>query len=128
MPSPFEAALAKADLAIDAKMAEEISIIPMLRGDFAEAVDSERPVIDVVALVNYVDPSSADIDKLDGRIAYDEYEIEIRRALLPAGYKVRKNDIVQLLDRHGSPRTKVMRVNEIDPTRLVITLSPVAPE
>lgn len=129
MPSPFEAALAKADEAIDAVMAETVTIVPMLRGgasDYGVAVDNERPTIDVRALVNYVDPSMANIDKLEAAVTYNEIEVEILRANLEAGTKFRKGDVVQLIDRPGSPRTKINRVSNIDPTRIVLTLAPIS--
>lgn len=123
MPSPFARALAKMDATLDAQMGEQITIVPMRNSDFARIVDNDRPTIDVVALVNFVDPSSADIARLDARVAYEEVEAEVRRALLPDGFVPRKSDEVVLLDRPGGPRYKIGRADTIDPERIYLTLS-----
>lgn len=123
MPSPFRRALAKADVVLDKKLGDQVRIVPMRKGDFASTVDDTRPVIEAVALVGYVDPHAADIAQLDARVPYEETEIEIRRALLPDGWKIRKGDEVYLLDEPGQPRHKVGRVNLNDPERVVVTLS-----
>ena len=125
MPSPFAAALTEADVAIDDEMAEMISIVPRARGDFAVIIDAERSVIDCVALVDFVDPSSADLSALDARAPYEELEAQVRRAALPVGAVIRKGDEVLLLDRAGTPRTKVGRVNGNDPERIYLTLAPI---
>lgn len=122
----FRRALAKSDRVLDVKMGEAVSIVPMRSGDFGDRVDPDRVTHDTVALVNWVDPSSADISRLESRVAYEETEIAIRRSLLPDGFKPRKGDYVILLDQPGSPRHKVNRVDANDPERLLITLAPIA--
>lgn len=126
MPSPFAAALSEADRVIDGHLEEDVSIVPMTGGRYGDSVDNERPVIDVKALVDFTEPSAANIEKLEAMVAYEQWEVEIRRALLPEGYRIKKNDEVQLLDRPGAPKTRVMRRNEQDPERLCLTLSPIA--
>ena len=123
MPSPFAAALTAADEHIDGQMAENISIVPMKNGDFSTHVDTERDEINPVALVDYVEQSSGDIAVLEARVPFEEVEAEVRRALLPDGAEIRKNDEVLLLDRPGSPRYKVGRVDKDDPERILFTLS-----
>jgi hypothetical protein len=122
-PSPFAAALAAMDADLDTHMGETISIVPVRVSDYGTAPDPERSTFDVVALVNYVDPSAADSGKMESRVAYEETEVGIRRALLPTGSKVRKNDEVLLLDRPGTPRLKVSRIDDVDPERLCLTLA-----
>lgn len=122
MPSPFAAALAGMEEKLDQHMGEQIIITPMVGGDYAVTADATRPVIDVIGLVDFVDPSSADIAKLDARVAHEELEAEIRREVLPAGWEIRKGDSVQLPDR-PSRDYKVGRVDTSDPTRLRVNLS-----
>ncbi len=121
MPSPFSAALAAMEPRLDQHMGERIVITPMGRGDFARAADTTRPVIDVTGLVDFVDPSSADIARLEARVPYEELEAEIRREVLPAGAEVRKDDAVTLTERPGQSY-KVGRVDKSDPSRLRINL------
>ena len=131
MVSPFASEVAIGEADLDDQLAENISITPIRggrEGRYMSHVDTERPQIDCVALVDYTDPSSADIAKLDARIPYQELEAQIRRAVLPPGAKLRKGDIVQLLDRPGSPRTKIGRVDTDDPERLLVTLAPIQDE
>jgi hypothetical protein len=128
MPSPFMAALADADADIDAELAEQITIVPMRRGEFAEQVDNERPTIDCVALVNHIDPSAADIPHLEARAPYEEFEAQIRRIVLPVGFRIAKGDKVCMLDRPGSPWTRVGRFSGVDPERVTLTLQPIGSE
>ncbi len=121
MPSPFSAALAAMEPQLDDHMGERIVITPMANGDFAAAGDETRPIIDVTALVDFVDPSSADLAKLDARVPYEELEAEIRRELLPAGAVIRKDDVVVLHER-PSKDYKVGRVDHSDPARLRVIL------
>lgn len=121
MPSPFSRALAKMEPALDAQMGERIVITPMGKGDFARGVDNTRPAIDVIGLVGFVDPSSADIARLESRVAYEELEAEIRREVLPAGAEIRKDDAVTLSEREWRDY-KVGRVDKSDPARLRVVL------
>lgn len=121
MTSPFSAALSAMEARLDEHMGERIVITPQAGGDFGAAVDGTRPVIDVTALVNFVDPSSADIATLDARVPYEELEAEIRRDLLPVGAIIRKNDAVSLPERPVTAY-KVGRVDQADPGRLRVTL------
>lgn len=127
MASPFSAAIAKMDEKIDQTMGEQIIITPTIAGDYAAAVDATRPVIDVIGLVDFVDPSSADLAKLDARVAYEELEAEILRAVLPDGWSIRKGDVVRLPDR-PSQDYKVGRVDTSDPTRLRVNLCKIGAE
>lgn len=123
MTSPFAAALAAADVVLDEQMGEAVQITPMRGGDFGRQTDAGRAVIDVVALVGHVDPSSADIATLESRVGYEEVEVEIRRAALPADVVFRKGDDVLLLDRPGAPRYKISRIDGNDPSRWVLSLA-----
>ena len=125
MPSPFATALAQMDVDLDAHLGEEVSLIPMIAGDYDQSADPARQEVNVIALVNFVDPSSADISTLDARVRYEEVEIEVDRSLLPTdpGWILKKQDEVVLLERPSSPRYKIGRVDTIDPVRLYITLS-----
>lgn len=123
MPNPFRRALAKADTALDTKMGDAVRFTPMLQSDFGTMADPDRDELELVALVNYVDPSTADISKLDARVAYEETEIEIRRETLPAGVEFRKGDQVTLLDHPDLPRFKINRKDTNDPSRIVLNLS-----
>lgn len=122
MPSPFATALAAADAVFDEHMGERVRFTPQVVSDFGATPDAGRPAFECVGLANYVDPSAADIGRLDARYSYEESEIEIRYALLP-GYSLRKNDEVVLLERRHQPRLKISRVNDNDPERLVLTLT-----
>lgn len=121
MPSPFSAALAAMEPRLDQHMGERIVITPMGKGDFSRGADTTRPVIDVTALVDFVDPSSADIARLDARVPYEELEAEIRREVLPLGAEIRKDDAVTLPERPGQ-HYKVGRVDKADPARLRVNL------
>jgi hypothetical protein len=121
MPSPFSASLAAMETRLDDHIGERIVITPLANGDFGRAVDGSRPVIDVIGLADFIDPSSADIAKLNARVPYEELEAEIRRELLPAGWKVHKDDAVALPERPWT-EYKVGRVDHSDPARLRITL------
>lgn len=128
MPSHFATALAQMDQDIDPHLGEDVAIIPMRDSDFDTAPDPERPAFDVVALVNNVDPSTADIAKLSARLPYEEFEIEILRDLIPPGMKLRKNDQTILLERDGSPRFKISRIDDAERGRLAFTVSRLAAE
>ena len=125
--SPFAAALAAADVVIDAQMGEDISIIPCVPGDFGAVPDSERPAFDVVGLVYETDPSAADAGSMMTRLPYEEWEIEVRREHL-AGRRVRKGDEVLLLDRPGSPRFVVSRIDDVDRSRIIMALTSIGGE
>lgn len=122
MPSSFAAAMARADVVFDQVMGDRVRITPMANTDFGERADDSRPAFEIVVLVNFLDPSAADVTTLKARIAYEETEIEIRREVL-AGRQLRKDDQVQLLDHPAAPRLKVSRIDTLDPTRLILTLS-----
>ena len=124
MTSPFAAALAQAETVLDAHLGECVSVIPMVSADFGRAPDNDRPAFDVTALVTVQDPSSANAAGLEVRVAYDEVEVEIRRVLVPI--RIAKNDELLLLDRPGSPRLKVNRIERLDEERLVLVCGPVA--
>lgn len=121
-PSPFASALADMDTALDAQMGEDVGFVPSVRGDFAATPDPDRPAFDVVALVHEVDPSSADTGGMLTRVRYDEFELEIDRRQL-VGRTIRKGDEVLLLERAGSPRYAVARVDDTDRGRLRVTLA-----
>ena len=123
MPSPFAEALSAMEKRLDTHMGERIGFSPMKNEDFDTAADPERVPFEVVGLADFVDPSSADIATLDARVPFEELEIEVRREVLPAGTVIRKNDQVELLERPGSPRYKVGRVDTSDPGRLRMALS-----
>lgn len=125
MPSPFFEALTAADALLDAHVGETVSIVPMRNTDFARGVDPERDTVDVLALVDFTDPSSADISVVTPRYAHASWQIEVRRTSLPDGFRLRLNDEVLLLDRPGSPRTKVTQVDNQDPTRLCAEVAPI---
>lgn len=106
---------------LDAQMGERIVITPMAKGDFRRGVDNTRAAIDIIGLVGFVDPSSADIARLESRVAYEELEVEIRREVLPVGAEIRKEDAVTLPEREWRDY-KVGRVDKSDPGRLRINL------
>jgi len=121
MASPFAAALSTMEGRLDQHMGERIVITPLVSGDFGRPADNTRPLIDVTGLVDFVDPSSADIGTLESRVPYEELEAEIRREVLPAGAEIKKDDAVTLPDRPGQ-RYKVGRVDKSDPARLRVNL------
>lgn len=123
MPSPFATALAEVEGALDQHLGEDISITPMRNGDHAVSADPDRQAVNVVALVDFVDPHTVDIARLNARVAYEEVEAEIRRSLLPENIELRKDDYVTLNERPGAPRYKISRVDTNDPERLALTLS-----
>jgi|GEM_PF-4856143 len=125
MPSPFAAALVEAEAVLDQHLGESVTVIPMVASDFGRTVDGIRPAFDAVALVTVQDPSSANAEGMEVRVAYDEVTVEIRRALLPA-YRLAKNDEILLLERPGSPRVKVNRIERLDEERIVLVCGPVA--
>ena len=124
MVSPFAAALSEAELALDEHLGESVSVLPMRVSDFGRAPDPERPAFDVPALVTLQDPSSANAAGLEVRVAYDEVEVEIRRALVPI--RLAKNDEIALGERPDAPRLKVNRIERLDEERLVLVCGPVA--
>jgi len=126
MASPFAAALAQMDERLDEHMGEAIAVTPMRAGDFGTTADPDRPAFTVKALVDYVDPSAADVGKLQARLVYSETVVEIRRAVL-AGRRLRKNDEIVLVEQSGTPRLKISRVDDVDPERLFVTLARLTP-
>lgn len=125
MPSPFAAALAQAEAAIDQHMGETVQITPMRPGEFARLPDAERPAFDVTALVVPDDPSGAAIPKLDARHVTEQWSIEVRRTLL-AGRRVMKGDEIVLLDQPGGPRVVVNHVERLDAERVLFVCGPVS--
>ncbi len=125
MPSPFSAAMARADAALDTYMGETVQVSPQKAGDFARQPDPNRPAFDVVALVVDGDPSGTNVPRLDARVVHEEWRIEIRRTLL-AGRRIAKGDEIILLDRPGSPRITVNMVERLDEHRLGLICGPIA--
>lgn len=126
MASPFAAALAAADAAIDGQMGESVQVTPMRDGDFDAAPDPERPAFDCVALVSFADPAPAPIAKMDIKFMAEEYTVEIRREVL-AGRRIAKGDELILLEQPGSPRVRVVRPpSRLDPGRIALTCAPTA--
>lgn len=125
MPSPFAAALAQAEVDLDLHMAEDVQIIPMRVGEFAKLPDPDRPAFDVAALVSIVDPSSINLPGGDLRMGYEEVKVEVRRVLLPAGFRFRKGDEMLLLEQGQVPRLIVNRVERLDANRLELVCGPI---
>lgn len=125
MPSLFTAAAAECESLLDEGLSEDISVVPMLRGELADTPDPGRDVLDLVALPSERDASSAQVPGTGARVAYEELELAILRTLIPAGYRIHKGDIVRLSDRPGVPHHKINRVDTNDPHRLVLVLGPV---
>lgn len=122
MPSPFRQALIAAEPAFDVHMGDRVRFVPMLAGDFGATPDGTRAAFEVSALVNYQDPSAADIGKMNARVPYEETTVEVQRSLL-AGRVIRKDDQVILLDEEGEPTLKVSRIEGNDPTRRLFVLA-----
>lgn len=122
MPSAFGAIMNRLDADLDAHLGENISLIPMKNGDFGRTPDPDRAVLDCVALVNEVDPSAADVGKMMVRVPYSEFELEVARSVL-AGAKFKKDDEALLLDRDGSPRCVIVRVDDADRGRVCFICS-----
>jgi len=123
--SPFAAALAQAEVDLDLHMAEDVQIIPMRAGEFAKLPDPDRAAFDVAALVSIVDPSSINLPGGDLRMGYEEVKVEVRRVLLPVGFRFRKGDEVLLLEQGQVPRLIVNRVERLDANRLELVCGPI---
>ena len=123
MTSPFSAALAVMEQVLDNHVGETIQLVPCRHTDYAESLpDPNRATRDVMALVHEHDTSTVDISSLTARVPYEEIEVVIRRALLGT-LQLRKNDEVVLVDRPGSPRFRVMRIDRLDEQRIGLALS-----
>lgn len=125
MPSPFAAALLRADQDLDAHLGGTVQVTPMRSGDFARMPDPERPAFDVVALVVAGESSSAQVPKLESRYVAERWTVEIRRVLV-AGRRIGKGDELVLLDEPGSPRVVVDHVEPGDPGRVVLVCGPIS--
>lgn len=125
-PSPFSTALAEADERLDEHLGELITIVPIVAGDFGRTIDTSREPLEVLALVNYVAPSAADVGHMEARFAHEETDVEIRRALIPTGFKFRKEDEVIFTERADEPRFKISRIDDVDADRIGLTLARMA--
>lgn len=128
MTSPFAAAAAAMDEDLDGHMGETIQIVPVLMSDYGSAPDPARATFDVVALLSEQDPLVADAGRMMVRVPYEEWTAEFRRALLPVGMVVRKNDEVLAIDRPGAPRFKIVRLEDVDRERIALILAHIAGE
>jgi len=123
MTGAWQTALDRLDSALDRQLGEAVSIVPMRLTDFGKNPDPERPAFDVTALVDWLDPASAQIPHTETRVVHEEVHVEVRRIEL-AGRRVAKNDEILLLDRPGSPRVAVNFVQTLDPGRVVFVCGP----
>ena len=127
MVSPFATALKDMDARLDEHMGELIAITPMLAAEFGVSADPDRAAFEVVALVDDVDPSTTPIPGLEVRVGYEEMVIEIRWALVPAGFRFRKGDEIELLERPDLGKLEITAPAErLDPERVVLKLGPKA--
>ena len=125
MRSPYQRALAAADARFDQHMGEMVQITPMRQSDFGRSPDPQRPAFDCVALVEAGAPSTANIPTLDTRVVYEQWDVEVRRAVL-GDRRVRKGDEIILLDRPGSPRVMVNHVERLDEVRVKFVCGPIS--
>ncbi|MCF6199264.1 MAG: hypothetical protein L3J67_07690 [Hyphomicrobiaceae bacterium] len=125
MVSPFAKAVADMNVHLDEHMGEMIRITPMVEGDFDVSPDPARPAFEVKALVVEVDPSNTPIPSLKMQVEYEEIAVEIRRALLPAGFSLRKGYEVELLEHPENMRFIITAPPErLDAERIVIKIGP----
>lgn len=123
MPAAWQTAIDKLDRALDRQLGETVSIIPMRLADFGKNPDPARPAFDVTALVDFLEPASAQVQHTETRVVHEEVHVEVQRSEL-AGRRVAKNDEILLLDRPGSPRVVVNFVKTLDPGRGLFICGP----
>lgn len=119
--------MSEAEAHFDEHLGDLITLVPIVASDFGRTIDTTRDPLEVVALTNYVAPSAADVGHMEARFAYEETEVEIRRANLPAGeFNLRKEDEVIFAEFPGEPRFKISRIDDVDPSRIFLTLARLA--
>lgn len=118
--SRFLRELAKADVVLDDGLGELVTITPMIVGDYKITLDPARAAFTLVALVSESEPAAEDVQR--ARFEHEQFEIDIRWSLLPAGMVVKKGDQVTLMDeaRAHVPPLQVDRVPRLDAGRLVL--------
>lgn len=115
---------------VDRVHAERVRIEPQTRGNYGAGADPSRVV---ASLSGPLRVGGAENDSGGARrnfasmIAVGKAELHLERSLLPAGFAVVKGDIVVAVDRPGSPRFEVERVERGHIARLVLKLSAIGP-
>ena len=78
-PSPFATAFARMDAALDDHMGEQISVIPLRHGDFADMPDQNRPAFVVGGLVDEGTEHGSAASPLHVHVPDTTWSVEIRR-------------------------------------------------
>lgn len=122
--NPFASALGMMNADLDQHLGETVDVVPFKAGDYGAAPDPVRPAFRCIALVHEHDPQSADVPKIEGRVTYSEWEVEIRRANIPALRRIQTNDRIVLASRSPVLRLVVNRVDRYDLDTIAMTCSP----
>jgi hypothetical protein len=124
MHNPFADALGMMNADLDDHLGENVRIVPMKVSDFGAVPDPARAAFECIALVHEHDPSSSDIPKINARVPYSEWEVEIRRANIPAMRRIGQHDHIELISRLPAVRLVVNRIDRFDLDTIGMTCGP----
>jgi hypothetical protein len=122
---PFGDALRMMNADLDEHLGETVRVVGMRVGDISSFADPARPAFECIAEVHEHDPQSADIARLEGRVSYSEWEVEIRRANIPPMRRIQRGDHIYLIARGTLVRLLINRIDRYDRDVIAMTCGPV---
>lgn len=129
MPSEFAGLERLVSEAVDATMGEPTRVVPRANGTyFSGPADGARAPITIAGVVDYnpVTIVSKDTGKYDGMrpvVAGDRLHVSYDVKNFP-DWKPREGDVIELIDRPGSPSANVSRVDPDGLGRIVCVCTP----
>jgi len=131
MSSPFSEIDASSQAVMISKFGEDIRITPRLVGNYSVATDPGRATKTVKGIPSFL-PGAADMkgQRAGGdlvgasRIQISEAEVWLDAAgVASLGYELRKGDLVELLDKPGSPTFSIARADDHGDGALTLILT-----